>query len=243
MGFSYLWSDIKTFVAPFVQNIPTSSLDVVAADRVSRIMWRAAPFRWTLASLTAITLTDATQDFALSNTDMYYLVRGRLTNTSVTPNESVALDIVEWLEPALNFTQGMYYIQACSMIATTTTVRLDTAISVPSGTTIKFQGEYQTNPTKIAAMSTTINFDDNYVDVGIEGMKWAYMVLAKDPRAGGATVNSSGQKVYQGQYGILFEAFDYMKKAEDFGSGAPARFPGDALGVGRATSSNLFGWG
>lgn len=243
MAQTYTWSDLLTFIKPVVSSIPTSSLDAQACDRVNRIMWRAAPFRWTLANLTAISLTNEVQDFALTNSDLFRLVRARITRTDTTPDEANTLDIVEWLEPTLNWVQGMYSIRACSMIATTTTVRLDTAVSVPTGVTLQLDGEYQTVPTKITATTTTIVFHDDYIDCAQEGLKWAYMTLAKDPRAGGTTYSSQGQRVYAGQYANFMAALDDMLRSEDFSSGPPQRFPDSSFGQGRGSSANLFGWG
>ena len=223
--------------------MPTTSLDALTCDQVNRKMWVAAPWRWAIVPLTSISLSDTNQDFALSNTDLYRLIRARITRTDSTPDESHPLNVLEWLEPALNYVQGMYAIQACSMVATTTTVRLDTAISVPSGVTIQMDGEYQTVPTKITATSSTITFNDEYAETAIEGLKWAYMVLAKDPRAGGMAVNSKGDKTYSGQYAVFMASIEDMKQAEDFGNGENYRFPDDSLGVGRYTSGNPFGWG
>jgi len=241
---TYSWDNVLTFVKPYVASIPTGTLDVLACDRVNRIMWRAAPFRWTQANITAVSLTDTAQDYALTDTNLYRLLRARITRTDISPNLSSALDILEWLEPTLEVSNGMYAIRACSMIATTSTVRMDVAVSVPSGVAMSFRGEYQIVPSKVTTTTgTIIAFPDDYIDCAIEGLKWVYMVLAKDVRAGGANTTSKGDRVFTGQYATFMALLDEMKEAEQLGNEQGQRFPESPLGVGRQSSANLFGWG
>lgn len=237
---TYTWSDLVTWTKPFVQSIPTSSLDAVACDRVNRIMWRAAFWRWSMSDLTAISLYTGPQDWAISNSDVYRLYRGRITWLTTT-NVADDKDVVEWLPPNLGIQGGLYDIRAMCAIGTTT-IRLDRAFNGGDGNSFRIDGEYQKNPTKITATSSSTLFYDDYIDVAIEGLKWAYMVLAKDIRAaGGVTIDSRGQRQYSGQYGVFMNALEEMKQAEDT-TGDPFRMPSDPLGAVGFNDPGLFGW-
>jgi len=59
MASTYSWSDILTFVKPYVRDMPTSTLDAQACDRVNRTMWRHYFWNWSIADLTSISLTNA----------------------------------------------------------------------------------------------------------------------------------------------------------------------------------------
>lgn len=241
MASTYQWSDIVTLVKPYVSGIPTSTLDAFVCDQLNSQIWRAGFWGWSLANLTAITLTDTTQDYVIANADFYRLFRARLTRTDITPNESSEKDIIQFLPPNLNSSGGLYSIKAVSYMGTTT-ARLDSAASVPSGVTMFLRGEYQTVPTKITTTAMTIVFPDHYVDCATEGLKWKYYLLAKDPRAGGITINAkTGDRQMTGQYATFMTLLKEMKEAEDLGQGAEQRFPDDPIGIGRSSNPGLFG--
>ena len=235
---SYSWQELLAFAKPAVQNIPTSSLDNFACDRVNRVMWRSAFWRWSLSDLTSIALYAGPQDWTIANTDFYRLYRARLTWVTTT-NVADEKDVVEWLPPALNYQGGLYDIRAMCAIGTTT-VRLDRGFNGGDGNAFRINGEYQRFPTKVTTTST-IEFYDDYADVAIEGLKWAYMIIAKDPRGGGMQADQRGNISYNGQYGVFMALLEQMKQAEDF-TGDPFRIPDDSLGVGRAGDQGIFGW-
>ena len=235
---TYTWSELLTFAKPAVQNIPTGSLDNLACDRVNRQIWRAAFWRWSLSDLTSIALNTGPQDFTITNSDFYRLFRGRLTWVTTT-NVADDKDVVEWLPPALNYQGGLYDIRAMCAIGTTT-VRLDRGFNGGDGNVFRIDGEYQRSPAKVTTTST-IDFYDDYADVAIEGLKWAYMVIAKEPRGGGMQADQRGNINFTGQYGVYMALLDQMKQAEDF-TGDPYRMPDEGLGVGRSGDPGLFGW-
>jgi len=240
MASTYTWDNILTFVKPYVRDIPTGDINVLAIDRINRTMWKRFFFHWTLADLTAISLSDGAQDYAIADSDFYRPFRLRLTQTDVTPDASNDVDILEFLPPQLNVQGGLYDVRAMSVIKTTS-IRLDRAASITGSTTMQIDGEYQTVPTKITATSSTIVFPDDYVDVAQEGLKWAYMVLRGDNRAGGVAFDPRGLRSFTGQYAVFMSLLDDMAKAEDT-IPEPVRFPSDTMGTARATGNDLFGW-
>jgi hypothetical protein len=238
MASTYTWDNILTFVKPFVRDIPTGNINVLTIDRVNRTMWKRFFFHWTLADLTPISLSDGTQDYAIADSTFYRPWRMRITQTDLTPDVANDIDILEFLPPQLNVEGGLYSFQAVSVIGTST-IRLDRAASITGSTTMQIDGEYQFEPTKITATSTTIVFPDDYADVAQEGLKWAFMVLKGDNRAGGVAFDKRGLKSFTGQYAVFMSLLDDMAQAEDTVP-EPVRFPSDSMGVSRATGQSLF---
>lgn len=241
MASTYTWDNILTFVKPFVRDIPTGDINVLTIDRVNRTMWKRFFFHWTLADLTAIDLSDGTQDYAIADTDFYRPYRFRIARTDTTPDVWNDVDILEFLPPELSLEGSLYDFRAVSVIKTNT-IRLDRAASITGSTTMDIQGEYQAEPAKITATSTTIVFPDDYADVAQEGLKWAYMVLRGDNRSGGVSFDKRGLKGYTGQYAVFMSLLDDMAQAEDT-IPEPVRFPSDSMGSARAVGNDLFGWG
>ena len=71
-------------------------------------------------------------------------------------------------------------------------------------------------------------FDDLYVYVMIEAVKWGYWVLNSDPRAGGVQVQN-GAESYFGQFGVMMAAVKQMAENE-----------GIELGMAQAGPSTSF---
>jgi len=245
---SYTWANVVTTVSPWIQGIPTSSIDATVCDDLNGKIHRYAFWRWSVLPLTPIALVDAQQDYAVLNSNFYRPLNARLTRTDVSPQADNETDIVDYLSPNLNTSGGLYSIRAVSFFqrtisaVTTTTVRLDSAASVPSGTTMFLNGDYQYIPTKITVTTTaTIAFPDHHIDVAIEGLKWKYMSLAKDPRAGTMTTDKMARRQYTGQLGAFMAALDEMREAEDLGNGQATRFPDQPLGARYTYPGGLFG--
>lgn len=242
MAATYLWSDALTYVKPFVKNIPTALLDVIALDTLHSMIWRYWFWKWAMGSLTPIVAVDGTQDYSIANADFYRLYRARLTQTSVTPNVVREKDVISFLSPNKEQQGGIDAIQAVSYIDAISKLRLDRAASVPTGVTWQIDGDYQKNPTKITATSSTIPFDDMYFDVALEALKWKYYQLADDPRAGTQVINRVGNVTYSGQLGVFMGLLDGMARAEGKGYGDSQRFPSEPLGAGRSSNPGLFGY-
>jgi hypothetical protein len=241
MASTYTWANLLTFVKPYVRDMPTSTIDVQACDRVNRIMWKHYFWNWSIADLTSISLTNAVQDYTIADSDFYRIYRVRVTQTNTTTNRSDEKQILEFLPPELELQGSLYDFRTVSIIKTTT-VRLDRAAEITGTVALQIDGEYQTVPTKITATSDVIVFSDDYADVASEGLKWAYMVLRGDDRGGGIVYDKRGMKQYTGQYAVFMGMLDDAAQAEDFGNANAIRFPDNPLGATRASGPGLF-WG
>jgi hypothetical protein len=225
MASTYTWANALTVIAPYVKSIPTTTLDATVCDQINSFIWKAYPWRWAQATLTSasgvLTLVDGTQDYGIGTTTgggFYQLLRARITRYDVTPNVVREKNIVNWLAPNLESKGGVDGITTVCYEPISGGFRLDRAAEVPSGVTLRLDGEYWFQPTKITLTSSTIVFPDSYFDVAIEGLKWKYYQLGDDSRA-------------NDQRAVFISALELMKREEDYGDAPGARFPEEGLGV------------
>jgi hypothetical protein len=243
---TYTYQNAIDLVRKFIKDVPlsTSSVDIMLCDRVNSVTFGAYPWRWTLASLTAITLVDGQQDYSLAAADattaaggVWQLVRTRVRRTDTTPDEWRELEIRSFLPPELTRTGGLETLKLVSYDEASSKVRLDLAASVPTGVTLQLEGEFKKNPTKIAALSQkphevggTSAFPDQYFDVIVEGLLWKAYQYCDDSRAG-SIVYVKGTSQYTGQLGVFHDALMWMARQEDQGYGTDLIFPTEPLGA------------
>lgn len=239
MSSTYTWSQAIQTIQPYIKGIPTSTLDSVVCDQLNSFIWKAYPWRWAVATLTSATsvldLTDGTQDYGIGTTTgggFYQLLRVRITRTDTTPDVTREKSISNWLAPNLETKGGIDSIAAISYDQTLNSgaggLRLDCAASVPSGVTMRIDGEYWFQPVKVTTSTATIVFPDQYFDVALEGLKWKYYQLADDSRA-------------SEQRAVFMAALERMKRDEDYGDAPGNRFPEEPLGVARYTGAGIWG--
>jgi hypothetical protein len=204
-----------------------------------------AIWTWTVASLTAITLTDGVQDFAHSQTDLYRFDQLRIVNTSVTPNEFRELTQKNQLGVELTRKAGIDLMRVYSWQPDINKIRLERAAAVPSGVVLQLQGSYQVNPVKITAatMTTALNLPDWYFQAYTESLLYQLYKLSDDSRAGSVTTNQDGTRSYSGQLGVAIEFLTQMREKEDFSNGEEVVYPEFTLGQGSTASGGfmLFG--
>ena len=235
---SYTPSDAITQNKVFVGNLPTTTTQYIACDLVQSIIWTLFPWNWTVNTLTNISLVDGQQDYSHSQTDFYRFVNLELNLTSNSPNVVRAITQKQHLSQELITKGGIDTIRFFSWEPNISKIRLDYPASIPSGTTIVIQGNYQFLPTKITSsnFSTALNLPDHYFPVYVAGVLWQLYDLNNDPRAGTAQV-VRGEKVYTGQLGKFHDLLLQMKAAEDFSDGEDLVYPaGGTLGIGRESS-------
>ena len=226
----------------FVKNIPVTNFDVTSADVINSIIWNAYPWRWSLSALTAITLVDGTQDYSFGGSDLasyLRLVRARITRTDTTPDEYDEILVMRWLPPDLT-KSGFRSISSVAFEQSISKLRLVRAAAVPSGVTLTLNGEYQTLPTKITALSATVVFPDTHFHVALSGLLWLAYKFADDDRAGRAQASKGGGVVYTGQLGEFYDNLISMRETEEWGAGDTV-FPTDPLGVSVGSYPNIFG--
>lgn len=235
MASSYTPSDAVSQNKVFVGNLPTATTQYIACDTVNSIIWSLFPWNWTCKQLTPISLSDGVQDYAHSQTDFYRFKNLRLVDTVSSPNDFRELNQKAHLGVELYQKGGMDSIRLFSWEPEISKIRLERAASVPSGTSLQLQGEYQFLPTKITVsnFSTALTLPDIYFAVFSAGVLWQLYLLNNDPRAGTVQI-VRGERVYTGQLGIFNDQLLQMKEAEDLSDGEDQTgYPESSLGMAK----------
>src|SRR6185437_14492974 len=139
---TYTPQDAINMASALNHKAPTATMQTYAVDLVHSFIWTAFPWTWTRKALTAISLTDGVQDYALASansTDFYRFVNLELNQTSTTPNVVRALSQKNHLSQELVTTGGIDTIRHFSWEPSISKIRLDYPAAVPSGVTIVIQ--------------------------------------------------------------------------------------------------------
>lgn len=221
--------------------VPTLPIQAYVCNQINAMIWTAAPWNWTQAALTGITLTDGTQDYAHAQTDLYRVVNLRLARTDLTPVKYTELNQKSHLGVELERKAGIDGIRNFSYEGGIAKIRLDYAATVSGTTVLQLQGEYQRVPTSInqSNLTSALIQPDHYFNVFLSGVRWMFYQLADDPRAGTSSEITVGRKSYSGQLGEFMSFLDAMKQAEDFSDGEELNFPSEGYGA----STQGSGWG
>lgn len=215
-----------------VHGIPTSALQARVADVVNSEIWLAFPWRWTLGTLTAVTLSDGVQDYANTHSDFQRFVHPRLAQTNLSPIEYREIGVKEYLGVELTRKGSIESIRNVAYLPVDNKFRLDFSPVITSPTVVQLQGYYQVKPTRITDSNLTAVYTnpDQYFNVHVEGMKYWFYQLNDDPRAGTVVIARDGRKQYTGQMGAYYDALQQMMMNEDASDGQTFMWPEDPLG-------------
>lgn len=248
MAFTYAAQDAITVARSMSHKIPSVDIQAYACDIVFSTIWTKFPWNWTLATLTAITLSDGVQDYALATADAAAFYRFpdwgslKMVQTNLIPVEYRELRQKNHLGVELTMKGGIDSIRIFSYEGSISKIRLERSVSVPSGATLQLQGEYQTRPAKITAntLSTTLVLPDHYFNVFLSGVRWQLYQLADDPRAGIMKIDEEGRQSYTGQYSVFMNDLFAMQQAEDLSNGEDSAYPDYPLGSPREFTPRIF---
>ena len=236
---TYTYQDALNVAQKMGKGVPFSGVDTTICDLVSSRIYKAYPWRDTLVVIPSpVALVDSTQDFSTGLTDIFRMTQFWIIRSDVTPNIYRDIDVAKSLSVDL-VNKSPYNIRSASYQAGINKFRLESAVSIPSGSTFSLGGEYQPHPTKVSDMQDTVWFADEQLEVLAAGLLyWAYR-LADDSRAGSASKVGDGPVQYTGQLAEFMSAIEDMAKAEDFGN-IDGYYPDDSLGStdGRRWYSN-----
>jgi hypothetical protein len=239
---TYKVNDALELAKKLAKGVPFSGIDLTICDMVNSTIWKAYPWRGTMSVIPLGTypLVDGQQDYALGGITMMRPTQFWIMRTDVTPDQGRSIGVAKNLAVDL-MKKSPFAIRSASLQAGVQKLRLESAPSVPTGTTFELLGEYQPHPTKITDLQDSFWFTDEYLEVFVKGLiYWAYR-LADDSRAGAAQKVSGGRIAYTGALAEFMDAIDQMAAQEDFGD-IDGYYPDDTLGAvdGRRYYSNEF---
>jgi len=206
------------FVKTMVKNLPIEDVGPAILDRVSKIIWMAAPWRWTLASFPEITLASNTQDYtvALPN-DFLYVVTASITD-STTGESGRPISVSPVLPTNVGAIGFPNEIAVTGTAGGSGTARVRPKPGTISGATLKIYSLYKkvapTITNRNQATAGVLVMDDEWFWVYESGVLWLAYAYADDQRAGAATMTSTGQWQFSGQRGVFEANLAVMKQRE-----------------------------
>lgn len=209
-------SDAFDFAKIYVKNTKLDDVKVRILDDVNKIMWMAAPWRWTLGSLATFNLAATTQDYTVVDPGNFlFLHSAYVHDGNLVPRELI-------VEPSLPAT--VKYVGQPNRITIAgasggnLTVRVSPVAPSFSGnlvnTVISLYKKQAPSITAINAGSAGAQvFDDEWFWVYQEGVLWKSYLYADDDRAGNITY-ADGKVQYTGQRASFEAGLQMMRESE-----------------------------
>ena len=243
---SYTYQQAADFAQKMAKGIPITNLSVLAVAQVAHMFWKAYPWPWARDTLTPIPLVDGVQDYALDNVitpdtnRVWRLTFLRVVLTSLSPNDYRDVRIRRHLEPLLRTKVSWPNFQLASYEVELDKIRMEAAVSVPSGTTMQLEGGYQLFSPNVTDLGQTCHFPDYHLDVFVEGLLWMLFRLADDDRAGAVVKTSNGVE-YTGQLGLFYDKIVMTKEQEEHGA-EDSTYPEESIGGGVLYFPGVYGF-
>ena len=183
-------------------------------DAPQKLIWTAAPWRWTLGSLPETTLVANTQDYPITlPVDYFYTTQLWLTTGADATKQ---IEVVPTL-PADVGTRGQV-TRACIIEGTpTSTLRTYPRVGNVAANT-EIYGIYKKLPPTITknncGTAGVLVMPDEWIQVYEAGVLYYAYLFADDQRAGGASSAGNGRSQYSGQLAVFMAMIDEMKKRE-----------------------------
>jgi len=217
---TYTSSDAITWVKNWLKNEPIDGVDGVKygiPDDIIKMIWMAAPWRFSVGVLPVVTLASNTQDYTVAlPSDWLYPIHGYVMGGT----ENVVKHMFPM--PVLPQTYaptgipGRFAITGTA--STNGTLRIYPKLGTLSSTAHYAVVYYKKTSPKIAAANYStagsLIIDDEWFWVFRDGVLWKSYLWADDPRAGTVQATPDGKIQYSGQRAV-FEAGLFEMKARE----------------------------
>jgi hypothetical protein len=216
MASTYIPNEAFEKARSYAKDMPLREVKVRILDQVNKMMWMAAPWRWTIGDLPVTTLAADTSDYNISlPSDFLYA-----TDAFYTDKDDQTHPLL--VEPALPADVGAPGLPSRIAITGTAGSTGTLRITPKTGTTIESPAPViislykKTSPVLAEDNVHTagqLSLPDEWFWVFEEGVLWQTYIWADDSRAGGATV-TGGKIQYSSQYGNFMAGLEEMKLRE-----------------------------
>lgn len=205
-------SDAFDFAKIYMKNSRLQDVEVRILDDVSKYMWMAAPWRWTIGSMPLATVAAGTQDYTISvPADFLFLQDAYLQDNNSTPPRDL---VIEATLP--NLTKYVGQPSRVAVISSGYRLSPVPGALVPS-TTTSIVGQYKkTSPSITSGTMATPGiqgFPDEWFWVYQAGVLWKSYLYADDERAGNITF-AEGKVQYTGLRADFEAGLDFMRREE-----------------------------
>lgn len=214
MAATYAPADAFYFSKTMIKNMPLDTIQVRLLDDVSKIIWMAAPWRWTLGSLGTVNLSDNTQDYTLAiPSDYLYATQLYITNGLDAPRD---LAIVGALPTNVGQIGQPGYATLTGTPGQNGILRVYPKPGDITGTQSVYGTYKKTSPVITVQNSYTggtLVMDDEWFWVYEAGVLWLSYLYGDDSRAGGGSAEARASQV-SGQKAIFESGLQQMKERE-----------------------------
>lgn len=205
--------DAFGYIKSYLKNMPLEDVGPELLDEVNKILWMAAPWRWTLGSLPATTVTSDTQNYTITTpNDFLFLFDGYIADgDKVFRNLQIEPTLPSDVKVVGDISRISY--QGSNLYRTfpkTGTVRTSPAQQFILR--YKKVAPVITNRTQYTA--GFLEMDDEWFWVFSSGVLWKSYQWGDDSRAGGVTLSSNGQAQYSGALGAFRDGIRIMAERE-----------------------------
>jgi hypothetical protein len=200
----------------FLKRMPVDEVKAAICDDAAKMMWSAAPWRWTIGAFPTVTLINNTQDYAPTlPADFLYLQDSYVTNENGSVNNHLTVG-------PLRVAGGSPGIPSEVTVTGTPGVAgvmrvYPTIGTIKTGDTLKIISTYKKTATTITTgnIGTAIlAFDDDWYWVYRSGVLYFAYLYGDDPRAGESIITSGGEYKMTGQLGVFHTNIAIMKDRE-----------------------------
>lgn len=200
------------FAKIYVKNMPLQDVSVRILDNANKILWMAAPWRWSIGTLTAITITSNTQDYTLAPpSDFLYLLHSYVTN-GVEPTRDIKV------VPTLPAAVGVKGMTDFIAYQGSNTFRISPNPGTQKTPASQIFSFYKKQAPIIKASNANtpgvLVLDDEWFHVYEACVLWQAFLYGEDQRAGACQFSNRGEVQYTGQRAIFEAAILNMKAKE-----------------------------
>ena len=236
MSETYTYADGLNFVRPQIPAVAEDTKAATICNIATNLIWNAFDWRETIANLPPFWLSPWVQDYGAPliavPADFLGLRTAVLTDLSNVPPAKYPLRVQRYLEP----THLKTLPHAISYQPEVKSFRVFPRVPNSLGSArFKIDGTYKKRPTLVTSANytaTTLPFDDLYVQVWIEVLRWAGYTATGSEKAGQAVKNPGGGTSYSGALATAMAAINAMASNEGFNLGDTTVAPSEALSVG-----------
>lgn len=197
------------YALKFVKNAPIERVSSDVLDEISKYIWMAAPWRWTVGNVGTITLVNGTQDYTLAEpADMLFPIYAYFADGSTTPQyfsiePKLPANVVQVGQPDRLSYEGSnnWRFYPKPQVGTKTVV-------------IQYKKEAPTITVENSYTAGTLVMDDEWFWVFQLGVLWKAQVFADDAKAGQIRFSSDGKLEITGTRGEFEAAIQYMRERE-----------------------------
>jgi hypothetical protein len=200
----------------FIKLMPLETVKPFILDNALKMMWMAAPWRWTLGNFPVLTLQASKTDYTVVDPADFLFIQPGTAYTSVGDSD-VASDVtvVAAINSSVKKVSAMTS-QICHPAANTVRISPKPGATVTSGTQL-ISLYKKTCPTITAETAYTSGiqvFDDEWFYVYVSAVLYQAYLYADDGRAGGAQYTEGGGPTFTGQRGVFETNLQLMRQVE-----------------------------